>query len=144
MAGWLWLIGGVVLLGGELLGAELVLAMLAVGAFAAAVPAWLGADLWVQVGAFAVVSVGLIVFARPPLRRLVHTTPGVPRYLDTLAGKDALVVASMGAHEHTGRVRVDGQEWTARPAVPGQAFAAGTQVYVLEVDGATLVVTDLP
>jgi membrane protein implicated in regulation of membrane protease activity len=39
-----------------------------------------------------------------------------------------------------GRVRIGGEEWTARPYTDGQVFEAGAQVEVAEIRGATALV----
>jgi membrane protein implicated in regulation of membrane protease activity len=39
-----------------------------------------------------------------------------------------------------GRVKIGGEEWSARPFLEGDAMQAGEQVEVAEIDGATALV----
>ena len=42
--------------------------------------------------------------------------------------------------DHDGRVKIDGDVWSARSMNPGEVIAAGEQVMVVQIDGATAVV----
>ena len=44
--------------------------------------------------------------------------------------------------EDGGRVKLAGEEWSARSLEPGAVFAVGAPVSVVSIDGATAVVTD--
>ena len=55
-----------------------------------------------------------------------------------MSGKHALVLEMVG--EHGGRVKLDGEVWTARPLDAADVYEPGTTVTVLEIDGATAVV----
>jgi membrane protein implicated in regulation of membrane protease activity len=43
---------------------------------------------------------------------------------------------------HTGRIKLAGEVWSARALDPDATFAEGTQVTVVEIDGATAVVIE--
>jgi membrane protein implicated in regulation of membrane protease activity len=55
-----------------------------------------------------------------------------------LVGTRAVVLQRVDALG--GRVRIGGEEWTARPYMDGQVFEPGTQVEVAEIKGATALV----
>jgi membrane protein implicated in regulation of membrane protease activity len=42
--------------------------------------------------------------------------------------------------EQGGRVRIGGEEWSARSYMPDEVFDAGTQVEVARIEGATALV----
>jgi membrane protein implicated in regulation of membrane protease activity len=44
--------------------------------------------------------------------------------------------------ENGGRVRIGGEEWTARPYVEGAVISEGTAVDVIEIQGATALVME--
>jgi membrane protein implicated in regulation of membrane protease activity len=55
-----------------------------------------------------------------------------------LVGAPATVLERVDSNG--GRVRIGGEEWTARPFSDGQVFEPGTQVEVAEIRGATALV----
>jgi membrane protein implicated in regulation of membrane protease activity len=55
-----------------------------------------------------------------------------------LVGAKATVLQRVDAN--SGRVRIGGEEWTARPYMDGDVFEAGVQVEVAEIRGATALV----
>lgn len=135
----LWLIFALVLAGAEALTGHMFLVMLGGGALAAALTSWLtDAPAWVNGAVFLIVSVLLVVLVRPPLRRRL-TPAEVPRMgIEALQGKNALVLERV-AGDH-GRVKLDGQVWTARPLNDGDIYEAGESVTVMQIAGATAVV----
>jgi len=116
-------------------------AFIALGAVAAAVVAFLGLDLLAQTVALAVVAVGGIVVARPPLLHYLqtHRRPELLSGAAAMVGRVTVVVDPIqGANGH-GHVRIAGEDWPARSR-DGQPIPAGASVQVVAIHGATLVV----
>ena len=61
---------------------------------------------------------------------------------EALVGKQA--VASTEVGPHSGLVRLNGADWSARSIGEGHVYPAGTTVRVLEISGATAVVVEEP
>ena len=112
--------------------------MFAIGAAAAALAASVGAGTVPQFVVFLVVSVALVVFVRPLAMRHLRKGPQVRTGIDALTGETALVLEQVD--EHGGRIKLHGEVWSARTLDPGQVFAAGQQVNVAQIDGATALV----
>lgn len=129
--GGFWHIEGVVAL--LLLIAGVVLAMGAAGAAA------LGAPLAVDAAVFAALSLGLVLVARPVLKRHLMRGVELRTNVDALIGKRALVEATVD--DRGGRVLIDGQTWSARPLDGTQVLRAGQKVTVMDITGATAVVS---
>jgi membrane protein implicated in regulation of membrane protease activity len=55
-----------------------------------------------------------------------------------LEGARALVLQRVDSHG--GRVRIGGEEWSARAYMPDQVFEPGMQVEVAKIEGATALV----
>jgi membrane protein implicated in regulation of membrane protease activity len=55
-----------------------------------------------------------------------------------LAGARAIVLERVD--ENGGRIRLGGEEWSARAYVPDEVFEPGTQVEVVKIEGATALV----
>lgn len=138
----LWLIAGVALVTAEVLSGEFVLAMLGLAALGAAGSAALGAPLIVDALVFAGLSLGLLVAARPALKRRLQVTRELRTNVDALVGKHAVVESTVDAH--SGQVRIDGDVWSARAFDETQVLEAGQTVTVMEISGATAVVWDGP
>lgn len=133
-----WLIASLGLLGAELLTLDLVLLMLAVGAGSAAGVAALGASVPVSLATAVVVSVGMLAVVRPSLARRLHHGPELTTGHQALVGRTAVVLEPVD--QHAGQVRLSGEVWSARAYDPTLVMAAGTEVHVMEIDGATALV----
>lgn len=139
MAPIVWLIAGVALIAAEVLSGEFVLAMLGAGALATAGVAALGISIWLDVAVFAALSLGLVFFARPAVKRRVLVHRELQTNVDALVGAQATVVSTVDAHD--GRVRIGGDVWSARSVDETEVLDQGQIVTVVEISGATAVVS---
>jgi membrane protein implicated in regulation of membrane protease activity len=114
------------------------LGMLAAGGVAAAIAAGFTDSLVVQVVVFAVVSTALILTVRPIARRARSQPPSLSSGVDALRGKTAIVLERVDAT--SGRIKLAGEEWSARTLGGDDAYEPGSQVSVVEIDGATAIV----
>ena len=140
---WLFWIGGALLLVViETVTADLTFLMIAGGALGGGLTSFLGGPLWAQVVVFACVSTLLLFAVRPwAKRRLAATTPQMKTNVDALIGRSATTITAVD--DGGGRVRLGGEEWSARLAPVGQGttrLEAGASVIVTEIDGAVAVV----
>ena len=140
---WLFWIGGALLLVViETVTADLTFLMIAGGALGGGLTSFLGGPLWAQVVVFACVSTLLLFAVRPwAKRRLAATTPQMKTNVDALIGRSATTITAVD--DGGGRVRLGGEEWSARlaPAVQGMTrLEAGASVTVTEIAGAVAVV----
>lgn len=138
MAALIWLIAGVLLIAAEALVGNVTLVLLGAAALAAAGAAGLDGPIWLQVGVFAVVSIGLVTVARPALRKRLHPQLETKTNTDALVGQKAVVVSTVDAHG--GQVKLAGEIWSARAYDETQTFEPGRRVNVMEISGATAVV----
>lgn len=138
----IWLIAALALAGAEALTGDLFLLMLSGGALAAAGSSWLiGWPIWADGLVFLLVSVLLLVGVRPALRRRLHSGRGLPEPAKALEGKSALVLDRVARHE--GQVKLAGEVWTARPLNDNDVYEPGDQVTVVQIEGATAVVSKI-
>ena len=141
---WLWWVGGALALGlVEVASLDLVFMMLSAGALAAAGAALAGGDFPVQVLVFAATSALLLAVVRPiALRKLKPAGPAHRTGTAAHVGRRAIVLAPVT--DRAGRVKLAGEEWSARSAVPGRTFHVDELVEVVRIDGATAVVGPPP
>jgi membrane protein implicated in regulation of membrane protease activity len=138
--GWLvWVVFAVALAVGEVLTPGLFfLGPVALAAGAAALADLLGAGTIGALVVFIVCSIASLAFLRPIARRHVRL-PALSRTgTDALIGRKAVVtreVDSVG-----GRIRVGGEEWSARAYLEGEVLAEGQTVDIVQIEGATALV----
>jgi membrane protein implicated in regulation of membrane protease activity len=134
-----WLVVGVLLVAVEVLTLTAAVGLLGGAALVTALAAALGLPVPLQFVVFAGASVAGVGLLAPVARRHLASARGnVPFGIDALVGKPGYVVQEVTGRD--GRVRIGGEEWTARAVDDGLVIPAGTTVDVLQIDGATAVV----
>ena len=135
----IWVIVGLVLIVAEVVSGDFVLVMLGLAALFGAGSAALTGNPVVDVAVFALSSVGLLVLARPALKRRFLAGTGLQTNSDALLGARAVVLSTVDASD--GRVKLAGDIWSARNVHEGDPIEPGTTVTVVEISGATVVVS---
>ena len=135
-----WLILAVVLAVGEVLTMGFFLAPFAGGALVAALVAALGGGFVVSGIAFLAVSSLAFLALRPVARRHLKLPAQLRTGTAALVGKSGTVVETVSADG--GCVRIEGEVWTARPYDEDETFEAGQRVQVLQIRGATALVSE--
>ena len=133
-----WLIVAAVLGVAELLTTTLAFGLIAVAAVVAAVIGAFHLDLAVQLAAFVVAAVAGLGFVRPIAIRHIKQPPLLRTGTAALVGRSAIVLEEIT--EHSGRVRIGGEEWSSRPYDESLVIPVGAKVDVMQIDGATAVV----
>ena len=136
----LWLIAAVILAVGEVLTMGFFLAPFAVGAVVAMVISAAGGGFVVSGLAFLAVSTVAFLGLRPVARRHMKLPAELRTGTAALVGKTGTVVDDVNAD--AGSVRIEGEVWTARPYDEDETFEAGQRVHVLQIRGATALVSE--
>src|SRR4051794_30887942 len=137
----LWLIAAVLLAIGEIATTGFFLAPFAGGAAVASLLAALDAGATIEFAAFLVVSVVLPAALRP-VARAQQRDRGVRTGTAALVGQTAMVIERIANAEGVGCVKLDGEIWTARAYDDDEVIEPGTRVHVLEIRGATALVSE--
>jgi membrane protein implicated in regulation of membrane protease activity len=137
----LWLIAAAVFGVGEIATLGFFLAPFAGGALIAALVAAAGAGLLISWVVFLVVSVVLLAALRPIARSHRRQSPLLRTGTAALVGHSAVVVERISNDEGVGCVRLEGEIWTARAYDEDEVIEAGARVQVLEIRGATALVS---
>ena len=136
---WLvWTLLAVALAFGELMTTAFILGPAALAALAAAVVAALGGGVALQLIVFIVGSLATVAAVRPVAKRHLQLPPAIRTGTDALVGTKALVLQRVDADG--GRVRIGGEEWSARSYMDDQVLEPGTRVEVVKIEGATALV----
>ena len=135
----LWLIAAVLLAIGELLTPGLFfLGPVAVAAVGAAVAAGIGGGIILQLIVFIAVSAGSLAFLRPIARRHIRMPALTRTGTAALVGAKAVVLQRVDVNG--GRVKIGGEEWSARAFFEEQTLEPGARVEVAKIEGATALV----
>lgn len=137
---WLiWAIAAVLLSVGEIFTPGLFfLGPVALAAVAAAVVALVGLGVVGQLLAFIIGSIATVAFLRPIARRHLHMPAALRTGTAALEGTKAVVLQRVDVNG--GRVRIGGEEWSARAYMEDQVLEPGTRVEVVKIEGATALV----
>jgi membrane protein implicated in regulation of membrane protease activity len=140
MPAWVaWVVVAAVLGVAEIFTLTAALGLLAVAALVAAAVAAAGLGSFAQFAAFTVAAVAGLVLVRPLVRRHLRPMPGQHRFgVAALVGRQARVVQEVTGH--AGRVRIGGEEWSARAYDETLVIPAGATVDVIKIEGATALV----
>jgi membrane protein implicated in regulation of membrane protease activity len=138
----LWLIAAVVFAVGEIATLGFFLAPFAGGALIAALVAAAGGGDLISLIVFLLVS-GVLLAALRPLARSHRRMPAQLRTgTAALVGRTAMVTQRISNDEDTGCVKLEGETWTARSYDEDAVFEPGKRVHVIEIRGATALVTE--
>jgi membrane protein implicated in regulation of membrane protease activity len=137
---WLvWLLLAAALGAAELFTLSAALGLLGGAAAITAAAAALGLPVPVQLLVFVAGAGAGIWLVRPVVLRHLHAPPTERFGVDALVGRTAHVVRDVSGQG--GTVRIDGDEWTARPYDPyAPVIPAGAIVSVMAIRGATALV----
>ncbi len=140
MAAWvIWAIVAVSLAVGELLTPGMFfLGPVALAAVAAAVAAALGLGAVAQLLVFVLGAVASVAVLRPIARAHLRLPPELRTGTAALVGEKALVLERVDVNG--GRVKLGGEEWSARAFFDEQVLEPGARVEVAKIEGATALV----
>jgi membrane protein implicated in regulation of membrane protease activity len=139
MGTWIiWLIVAAVLGVAEVMTATLAFGLVAVAALAGAGVGAIGGNPALQFGAFALVSAAGLGVVRPFAMRHIRQPPLLRTGTAALVGRSGYVLDEVTALG--GRVRIGGEEWSARPYDETLTIPKGSTVDVMQIEGATALV----
>ena len=111
----------------------------ALGALAALISALLGAQIWLQVVWFVVVSILALIATRPLVKKYVNSRTQATN-ADMLIGQECIVTETIDKLHGTGAVSVAGKIWTARTDEPEAIIEKGSVAVVERIEGVKLIV----
>ncbi|MBB4664625.1 NfeD family protein [Conexibacter arvalis] len=138
----IWIIVACLFGVGEIASTSFFLGPFALGAVVAAIVAALGGGAVAAAAVFILVSVLLLLFVRPIARAHLRTPAQIRTGAAALVGRRAMVIERISNDEAVGCVRIDGEVWTARAYDDDDVIEAGTPVQVIEIRGATALVSE--
>lgn len=131
-----WLGLAIVLGVAEMFSLDLIVGMLAIGAVVGMVLALADLPFAVQVLGAAGASVAMLALVRPSMMKKLESGPDLELGHGKLVGTQGIVTAEMSGLS-TGRIKIGGEDWSARPYDDTMTIPAGETVEVLAIKGAT-------
>ncbi len=108
------------------------------GSLAALIADLLGANAWVQIAVFLVVSIALLATLMPYVRRHVSSKK-VATNADMAIGREAYLTETVDNIRGTGSLKLDGKEWSVRSA-NGSILEKDMLVKIVKMEGVKLYV----
>jgi membrane protein implicated in regulation of membrane protease activity len=127
---------------GEIVTLGFFLAPFAGGALIAALVAAAGAGAIISWATFIVVSLVLLLALRPIALRHRRMPGQLRTGTAALVGRTAMVTERIANDNGTGCVKLEGETWTARAYDADEVIEPGKRVQVIEIRGATALVTE--
>jgi membrane protein implicated in regulation of membrane protease activity len=135
-----WLMAAAILAAGEVATIGFFLGAVSLATLPAALVAALGASVGVQLLVFIIGSIASLGLLRPIARRHLSTPPAIRTGTAALVGARAVVLDRV--HADGGRVKIGGEEWTARLYDEDDVYEEGARVEVMKIQGATALISD--
>ena len=136
----IWMIAAGVLAVGEMATLSFFLGPVAIAAVFAAAVALAGAGPALQIVVFTIAAAASLLVLRPVARRHLRTPSQLRTGTAALVGADALVIEQVDGHG--GQVKLRGELWTARTFDEDDVIAPGVRVRVMQIEGATALVSN--
>jgi membrane protein implicated in regulation of membrane protease activity len=111
---------------------------IALAALASTVVAAVGGPIWLQIVVFGAGSFAAVGLLRPIARKHLTMPHAIRTGTAALEGAKAIVLQPVTSRG--GRVKIGGEEWSARSYMPDEEFDVGTEVEVAQIQGATALV----
>ena len=137
----IWLIALIVFLAIEIATMGLTTVWFAGGAIIAGIMALLNTPFVAQFVVFLIVSIVLLVFTRPIAVKYFNKDR-VRTNVESMIGREAIVVSEVDNLQGLGRVTVGGQEWSARSTQNGTKIPVGSVGIVRAIDGVKLIIEE--
>jgi membrane protein implicated in regulation of membrane protease activity len=136
----IWLVVAAALLGVEMFTLTFLFGPLSLAAAIAAVVALAGAGVSLQLLAFVAAGIASLGLLRPIARSHLRVPAQIRTGTAALVGASAVVLERVDGSG--GQVRLGGEVWSARSFDESRVFDPGERVSVLEIQGATALVSD--
>lgn len=137
-----WLVLLIICIGIEVATMGLTTIWFAGGALVAIFATVVGAPIWLQAIIFIVVSLVLLFFTRPIAVKYFNKDR-VKTNVESMVGRQAIVISEIDNLQGIGQVTVGGQEWSARSAEDQAKIAVGAVTVVVAISGVKLIVRDI-
>lgn len=139
---WIWIAVIILAVVIEMAGPQLVSIWFAIGGAVALIAYLFGAELWLQIILFVIVTLIALILTRPLIAKF-NKRENIPTNADRYIGMEGIVTDEINGILGTGRVNVKGNSWSAVASRDDEKIKQGTKVRVKAIDGVKLLVEPL-
>ena len=125
----------------EIATAGFLVCWLGVGALLAMFLSFFVDNIILQVIVFAISSILLIVLTKPLVKKFIDKKT-IPTNIDSIIGKEGIVIETIDSVKGVGQVKLGGEVWSAKSFVDSAIIEKDTKVTVKEINGVKLVVEE--
>lgn len=134
-----WAILTVALISTEIATVQLVAIWFGAGALVAFVASFFGMAFWLQIVIFILISVILLLLTRPTVKKWINGKK-IATNADSIIGMTGIVIEKIDNIRDTGRVMVNGLNWSARAANEKDLFDIDSRCEVISIEGVKAIV----
>lgn len=134
-----WLVMVIVFIIAELATVGLLSIWFAAGALVAMIIAICGGPIPLQLAAFFIVSIILLIATKSWAQKYINSRT-IKTNVDSLIGKKTVITQRVSNLDQTGKTVLSGQEWTVRSDDDSVTFQEGELVEVVRISGVKLIV----
>lgn len=136
----IWLIIAVIFFIGELVCPTFFLFWFAIGAMVSLLLTYFTANLTIQIVAFLLVSITLVIFMKPLTNKFFKNQAKDELNMNGVVGKIAIVTKEINNLKGIGEVKFHGEIWSAISEDDEEIIPPDMQVVIQKVDGVKLIV----
>lgn len=131
----IWLIISGIFFVAEIITTGFLIFWFGLGAIFAMIVSFFVDSVLIQTIVFIVVSAILMIFTRPIVNKIVSIKDTLPTNIYTIKNKEGYVIEDLNNIDYSGKVKVNGELWSAISDVP---LKKGTKIKVISVEGVKL------
>ena len=135
-----WLVIAAIMLIGEFVCPIFFMFWFAIGALVALATTFITSSITIQIVVFLVVSVILTIFIKPLTTKLFRNETKDELNVNGIIGKTAKVIETIDNINGKGRVKINGEIWTAVNENESEIISPDDLVSIVKVDGVKLIV----
>ena len=140
----IWVLAGLAALALEMVTPEMIVGSVGMGCFAAAVAAFAGGSMQLQLVICSIVIFVVMLGLRPFVKRVIYSRRTVQATgVQALVGRQGVILDRIAGGTEVGRVKLGGEEWRAF-SESREPIEQGACVRIVGNDGASLIVKAEP
>ena len=110
-----------------------------IGALLAMATSFITDNILIQALVFIITSTLLLIFTKPLVDKFIKIPKEVKTNAYSIIGKKGIVISKINNIEGVGKIKIDGEVWSAKSATD-EDIPENTEVEIVEIDGVKAVV----
>jgi membrane protein implicated in regulation of membrane protease activity len=103
-----------------------------IGALVALITTFFIGNIFIQASIFIITSTILLILTKPLVKKFVKTVDATPTNVNSLIGKEGIVLEDINSIDLNGKVKVNGELWSA---ISDTDIEKGSKIKVVDISG---------